>query len=491
MLDLKPTKPIEAPFFFLLAVCLVLNVYAFVLFSKTDKRSAPIENPINSSSLPATTSSVNVENDQPSPVPQFEVSTSKPKRLFPSEFYQGSSSTEILPDENPTKEILPFGSSLQQQPNVSNPILSSPKSTDSRGPSITKSPPLEFWGFDEEELNREIVNSSSNNDLAKASSTTLPIPLSDENETFSTSTATELEEPSLLPPEIIEVSDHQTGKNYLYNIPVRGQKVLFIIEASVKMTAHSDGAVLSIENELKRVINALENTQTFNIIAFQGDRISLCEADYMPVNNANKAFSMLWLRGHFQNVHKQKIIEDNKPDGYPEIFASASNLEWAEPLFMGMHSYPDEIFLITSNWYSDLEEHHASDASQFWTREKQALWRSAYEETTNWLEEENRSRKAQRIAPRAVISIGALISKRHPNIEQPPEELKQADAVLIKELDEIVYSRGLDNRLSLNTILYAMGKEGDISDIYKYSHLARKYLGQFVLVEGSEEVKNF
>ena len=85
-----------------------------------------------------------------------------------------------------------------------------------------------------------------------------------------------------------------------------------------------------------------------------------------------------------------------------------------------------------------------------------------------------RSRKAQRIAPRAVISIGALISKRHPNIEQPPEDLKQADAVLIKELDEIVYSRGLDNRLSLNTILYAMGKDGDISDIYKYSHLARK-----------------
>lgn len=470
MPDLKLTKPIEAPFLFLLAVCLVLNAYAFILFTKTDRRSAPIEDPINSSSLPATTSSVNVENDQSPQSPQFEVSNFKPKRLFPSEFYQGPSSTEFLPADNPTKEILP---------------------SDSSGPTTTKSLPLEFWGFDEEELNREIINSSPNKDLAKVSSTILPTTLSGENETFATSTAAELEEPSLLPPEIIEVSDHQTGKNYLYNIPVRGQKVLFIIEASVKMTAHSDGAVLSIENELKRVINALENTQTFNIIAFQGDRISLCEADYMPVNNANKAFSMLWLRGHFQNVHKQKIIEDNKPDGYPEIFASASNLEWAEPLFMGMHSHPEEIFLITSNWYSDLDEQHASDASKFWTREKQALWRSAYEETTNWLEEESRSRKAQRIAPRAVISIGALISKRHPNIEQPPEELKQADTVLIKELDEIVYSRGLDNRLSLNTILYAIGKDGDISDIYKYSHLARKYLGQFVLVEGSEEVKNF
>ena len=99
-------------------------------------------------------------------------------------------------------------------------------------------------------------------------------------------------------------------------------------------------------------------------------------------------------------------------------------------------------------------------------------------------------RNAQ-VAPRAVISIGALISKRHPNIEQPPEDLKQADAVLIKELDEIVYSRGLDNRLSLNTILYAMGKDGDISDIYKYSHLARKYLGQFVLVEEVKKLKTF
>ena len=62
------------------------------------------------------------------------------------------------------------------------------------------------------------------------------------------------------------------------------------------MTAHSEGAVLSIENELKRVINALENTQTFNIIAFQGDRISLCESDYMPVNNANSVFYALVAR---------------------------------------------------------------------------------------------------------------------------------------------------------------------------------------------------
>ena len=66
---------------------------------------------------------------------------------------------------------------------------------------------------------------------------------------------------------------------------------------------------------------------------------------------------------------------------------------------MGMHSYPDEIFLITSNWYSDLDEQNTSDTSQFWTCEKQSLWRSAYEETTNWLEEENRSRNAQGVAP--------------------------------------------------------------------------------------------
>ncbi len=257
------------------------------------------------------------------------------------------------------------------------------------------------------------------------------------------------------------------------------------------MASNADGAVLSIENEIKRVINALDETQTFNIWAFQDNRISLCEAEYMPVNNANKAFSMLWLRGHFQNVHKQKIIEDNKPEGYPEHYASKSKLDWAEPLYLGMHSYPDEIFLIASQWHPEPPELKSLDALRFWTRQKQELWRSAYEETLNWLEEDNRARKAQGMPPRAVISLGGLVSKRHPNVEEPPKVLQQADGVLVRELDEIVYSRGLDKRLSLNTILYAMEGKGRIGDIHKFSSLSRKYLGRFVLVEGDGEIKEF
>lgn len=251
------------------------------------------------------------------------------------------------------------------------------------------------------------------------------------------------------------------------------------------------GQVLSLENELKRVINALDANQRFNIWVFQEGRISLCEPDYMEVNNANKAFSLLWLRGHYQNIHKQQIIEDNKPDGYPEDYLSKSGLDWAEPLFLGMHSYPDEIFLIASSWQEDAPAAKALDAIRFWTREKQNLWRSAYEETTNWLEEENRARKAQGLPPRAVISVGSLVAKRHPNVEAPPRVLQTADGGLIRELDEIAYARGLENRLSLNTILYSVGTRGKIEDIHKFSSLSRQYLGQFVLVEGDGIIREF
>ena len=470
----------------------MLNAYAFLYIAKTQKTDSTSEPPAQPAIPP-----VEMRPEEP-PLPPGNIDEEVPEtqlsRRFPSELSLPTpsapstpSSPVVIPDVASVNPATPLPEVAPTAPTVlPPPPLLPPRVKNS--PTVT--PVLEFWGFDEEELNKQIVSKPASVDNAPLSLPQLSLPPTIDSAVANKTPGPESSEAEEIP-RMIEVRKSESGKNYFYNIPVTGPKVLFILEASSRITSGMGGQVLSLENELKRVINALDANQRFNIWVFQEGRISLCEPDYMEVNNANKAFSLLWLRGHYQNIHKQQIIEDNKPDGYPEDYLSKSGLDWAEPLFLGMHSYPDEIFLIASSWQEDAPAAKALDAIRFWTREKQNLWRSAYEETTNWLEEENRARKAQGLPPRAVISVGSLVAKRHPNVEAPPRVLQTADGGLIRELDEIAYARGLENRLSLNTILYSLGTRGKIEDIHKFSSLSRQYLGQFVLVEGDGIIREF
>ena len=131
------------------------------------------------------------------------------------------------------------------------------------------------------------------------------------------------------------------------------------------------------------------------------------------------------------------------------------------------------------------------DALRFWTRDKQIKWRDAHEETFNWLEDETRSRKINGLPPRAIISLKPLIAKRHPNVDHPPAIIENSDSTIFKELDGLVHARGLEGRVSLNTILYSTQSDGEIGDIHKFSTLARNYLGRFVLVEKNGEIREF
>ena len=438
----------------------------------------PVLNP-----LPQAPKALDSKNDTNSPLSAPIKPVGNPIRRFPSQLppLPLASSATPVPEASSIQEVAERGRpEFISRPR---PAITTSHLTSTVNPAIDSNVQLQFWGFDDEELNKQVMVNSELESLE----TPVAIPSSQVHNIKEPVNNTEsILEPA---PRLIEVREQDPGKNYFYNIPIRGEKILFLLEVSADMTISAKGAVLSLENELRRVVNSLQDNQLFNIWVFQKHRISRCEPDYMQASNANKAFSLLWLRGHYQYLGKQEIIEDNKPAGYPQSHPSVSSLRWATPLFLGLYSYPDEIFFVASEWQRNAPSPEALDAIRSWTRDKQTRWRAAYEETLNWLEDDNRVRQVQGLPPRAVISLKPIIAKRHPNVDHPPAILQKADSTLVKELDEIIYAKGLENRLSLNTILYSPKLQVRIEDIHKFSSLSRKYLGRFVLVENNGEVR--
>ncbi|MBT7854911.1 MAG: hypothetical protein HN675_16490 [Opitutae bacterium] len=424
------------------------------------------------------------------PEEETEATVTGNVRRFPSLLPQPPSfETPELKTEsqNPEPDEAVFTGVQNTVPTIKESTIPTPKTSDSNQ--------LTFWGFDEEELNTPAVEVSQivsdvdslNMELLQPKEKSIQGP-----ESEITNVPRIKDFPVEESPKLIEVREGGSGTTYFYNIPIRGDKILFLLEASSEMASSEPGGVLSLENELKRVVNSLTAKQKFNIWVFSGDKIARCEPDYMYADTANKVYSLLWLRGHYQHLGQKDIAnEDNKPAGYPHSFSSESSLDWASPLFLGLHSYPDEIFLVGSSWQKNQSRPSSLDALRFWTRDKQIKWKDAYDETFKWLEDETRSRKINGLPPRAIISLNPLITKRHPNVEHPPEIIQNSDRTIFNELDGLVHARGLDGRVSLNTILYSTQKDGEIGDIHKFSTLARNYLGRFVLVEKDGDIREF
>jgi hypothetical protein len=488
---LKSRRRVEPAFLFLLAVCLILNVYAFFFFVQTPVADQQLLE--KKESIPPT------PTDRYSPAPLLDADLEEETesiatgnvRRFPSLLPQPSSfknpegtteSQNSEPDETVITTAENIALPLKKELNA--PLV---KTSDSSQ--------LAFWGFDEEELNTRVTEVPQLvSDIISPNTGSVQqheeLHQGAESLTLGALKTNDLPiEPS---PKLIEVREGWGGTTYFYNIPIRGDKILFLLEASREMASRNPGGVLSLENELKRVVNSLKPKQKFNIWVFSGDKIARCEPEYMYADTANKVYSLLWLRGHYQHLGQKDIAnEDNKPAGYPDSFSSESSLDWASPLFLGLHSYPDEIFLVASSWQQNQPPPGPLDALRFWTRDKQIKWRDAHEETFKWLEDENRSRKINGIPPRAIISLKPLVAKRHPRVDHPPAIIENSDSAIFKELDVLVHARGLGGRVSLNTILYSTQDDGEIGDIHKFSTLARNYLGRFVLVEKNGGIREF
>lgn len=270
----------------------------------------------------------------------------------------------------------------------------------------------------------------------------------------------------------------QSLSSHFYNLPLKGKKLLFIIEAMTDWAESEEGRILSLENELQRVVDSLDDEVLFNIWVYSRDKISLCNKGYMPANAGNKAFSIIWIKSYFRKDN-ERFIEENKPIGYPDMYTSKSGLEWAPPLLLAVENQPEAIFLLSSSWNTS----PSNQEGVLWTDQKEAAWQAALNETQRWIEEENQERALDGIPPRAIFNIKKLVARRHPEVAVPPALPRMHEDKIHPELKQQFQKSDISNQCPIFVLLHPNNFRDSQVDLQKFSSLVTPYKGSVYLVK--------
>lgn len=438
---LKSHKPIEPSLLFLLSVSGLIGLYAFFFFVWSPAKEEPSTDNLFPEVIPV---SELVLEQLPEALGQEEISPGVPKRRFPSDSPLSKGPKPILPITEPKEE--------------GTIIASGDGDSSLSGSSSNSIPQLSFVGIDPDIRKMEIpvgdeppVDLPENMGLAIKNSNYADPPIS-----------------------IRHNNAGQSLSKHFYNMPISGNKILFIVEAMNDWTGYREGAILALENELQRAVDSLSEDQMFNIWAYSGDKLSLCNKEFMSANGGNKTFSIVWIKSYFTKDNDQ-FIEANTPIGYPSIYSSQSGLTWGPPLLLALDQKPESIFLLSSTWKKS--SLNAISEGEIWTDAKQAAWQAAMKETQDWIDEENRKRALEGIPHRAIFNLKKLVARRHPQVAVPPALPRMHEDKIYSELKEQYSKTGISNLCPIYVVLHPPNNHDGRVDIKKFSNLVTPYKG--------------
>ena len=283
------------------------------------------------------------------------------------------------------------------------------------------------------------------------------------------------------PPVVIDDSGASLHKHF-YNLPITGKKVLFLLEAVPGTDKNTEAYIIGLEHELRRVVDSLEEGVVFNLLVFWGDKIALCNRDFMPANSGNKAYSIIWLKSYL-NIDKDGFKEENKPDGYPGMYSSQSGLDWASPLFLAVENRPDSIYLMSSSWKGATKLQSDVASSLQWTDEKSEAWERALKETELWIDEENERRVLQGLPPRPIFNKNQIVARRHPDVQMPPALPRFHEGKIYDELKKRFVEFGVMNKCALFIVVHSGLGHSVGEDMQKFKTLVLPYNGETYLVK--------
>ena len=462
-IPLNKPKLIDPPFAFLLFVSGMLAVYAYLLFvwnfasDETENINMEFQLvPESELSLHEISSILNEDSAE-------NGSEEVPKRRFSSNF---SPLAAELPSDKANKNVsveeMDVVKKQELHEKVPHPVPV-PENFPTKGAAATSvMPMLNFVGVDSKYRNME-----------------LPIGELEALDAFPKSSGTAVA--SSTPPVVIDDSGTSLHKHF-YNLPITGKKVLFLLEAVPGGRGNDEAYALGLENELQRVVDSLDEDVMFNISVFWGEKVSLCNKDFIQANAGNKAYSIIWLKSYFNN-DKDGFNEENKPDGYPGMYSSQSGLDWASPLFLAVENRPDSIYLMSSSWKGATKLQSGTTSSLQWTDEKNDAWERALKETQLWIDEENERRVIQGLPPRPIFNIKQIVARRYPDVQVPPALPRLHEDKIYDELKKRFVEFGVMKKCSLFIVVHSGFGRTVAEDMQKFKTLVLPYNGETYLVK--------
>ena len=285
-----------------------------------------------------------------------------------------------------------------------------------------------------------------------------------------------------LPPNVEPVDGSGAVRTHFYNMPVTGDKVLFVLDASSGGSERKGDEVLGLERELQRVVDSLSKEIEFNIWVFRGGKMAWCYDKFLPATSGNKAYSMIWINSYLE-LDADQFNEENKPDGYPGMYTSHSGLGWASPLFLAVENRPTSIFFVTSGWKTEQRVLAPIPTNVDWSPQKEASWQAAVSETKAWIQSENEERATQGLPPRPIFNMKQLVSRRYPDIAIPPATPVISEDKIYQELKARIEGAGDLGQCPIHVVIQHGDSPQGIQAMNKFKSLLSPYKGGVYLIK--------
>ncbi len=288
-----------------------------------------------------------------------------------------------------------------------------------------------------------------------------------------------------------------------FGIKSSGERVFFIVDASKYMLVDEKGGIPAyniIKDEITMMVNKLAPGTLFNVMFYDGSKLSSFSSKLIPATTQNKERFKAWIQPinkDFASIGKLKsntdiVTKDIEP-------MTDKPRYWVRALQSAMEQGSDTINILVSSWQFHGrglkgDELTAWYKSVGWGEKEEAEWDAHVKKAQEWLKNENKKRRDAGKPERVVTWIGTVVSEQWPKVRRKPAASFSVEEVMdhIDEVSDIYYRDQDLRRPPVNVVLF-LGKEQDpdsSSSARHFEDLVRKNRGRMQILEGMEALKN-
>lgn len=295
-----------------------------------------------------------------------------------------------------------------------------------------------------------------------------------------------------------------------FGIKSKGRRVAFLIDAERYMLTDPRGgypAYQIVKEEIAGMIGKLGLETFFNVILYEGARVSAFSDKLIPATKANKAQITDWLypvNRDFEKLGLASINYKNNPvTSEIEPVKNEHLSGYLRAVQFAMECDVDAIFCISSGFRSMTYPRPKEEVEKLlkemkWTEKDDIANREAVAKAQAWLAKENAARKAKGIPERVIVGWGEIwrdmglspIPRQRPNWLPITAEMREDQ---VKNAMKVLYTAQAKTKPQINFVIF-IGKDQDEDSVPYVEHFEniaqRSKSGKVRVLQGLAALKN-
>tara|TARA_R110002096_G_scaffold159011_2_gene324575 strand:- start:7830 stop:9695 length:1866 start_codon:yes stop_codon:yes gene_type:complete len=322
-----------------------------------------------------------------------------------------------------------------------------------------------------------------------------------------------------------------------FGIEGGGRRIAFLVDANPEMLLDEKGGMFAydkVKAEIAAMLSALNRGTAFNIIVFQGKRLSMFRSEPVRALPSNIHRAKQWLDPLNRTYEALGLREDFTEEGIrpgAEPIDHRDIAYYSKAIQAALEQDVNAVFCISNGWggmgrslsaedQAKLDEARAKhreevaklDIEVTYNPAEVAAWKKAQDKARDWLNKENEARRQKGLAPKVVLNFGELVTQITPGArpprgvrsQEPPPGPSLADLGIERmpgytpedvqsHIENVVtanYGKNKPDRPKIHMVLF-LGEREDIGEYEEhFVQLTRRNQGQLKILRGLAALDN-